>query len=220
MLVDVAGVMEIEKRMNNIKKYCMSFTTGGLFQREAMRLTELYQKLGNWESASEEAISQNLLQARTLNSSKRVCREIVARLRTLGSGELDLFVDANLQEQRYLLWLAVCRRYQFIGDFAIEVLRERFITLKTDLSHEDFDSFFNRKSDWHDELDQLRPATKNKLRQVLFRILREADLVTETGIINAAMLSPRLLDEIPKENRNNAMFFPAFDADIRGGSRQ
>lgn len=206
--------------MSNITKYCMSFTTGGLFQREALLMAEHYLNLGDWQAVQDAAISQNLLQARTLNSSKRVCREIIARLKTLGPGELDLFVDANPQEQRYLLWLSVCRRYQFIGDFAVEVLRERFITLKTDLSHEDFDSFFNRKSDWHDELDQLRPATRNKLRQVLFRILREADLVTETGIINAAMLSPRLLDEIPKESRNNAMFFPAFDADIRGVSRQ
>ena len=193
-------------------KYCMSFTTGGLFHHESVNLTVLYLDIKDWNAVRAEVIAENLLQARTLNSSRRVCREIISRLKTLDSGELDLLVASNPREQGYLLWLAVCRRYGFIADFAVEVMRERYFTFKTDLNYADFDTFFNGKSEWHAELDQLRSTTRNKLRQVLFKILHEADLLTANNTIKAAMLSPGFVEEISRGNRRDFFFFPAFEA--------
>jgi len=197
-------------------RYIMSFTTGGLFHRESVKLTTLYLELGDWNAVRDKVISENLLQARTLNTLKRVYREVISRLKTLSADEMDFLVKASPQEQSYLLWLAVCRRYKFIADFAVEVLRERYLTLKTDLSHEDFDSFFNRKSEWHSELDKIQATTRNKLRQVLFKILREADLLTANNMINAAIISPKLLDMIYHGNQHDVLFFPAFEADLKG----
>jgi hypothetical protein len=197
-------------------RYSMSFTTGGLFQRESAKLVVLYLNLGDWNSVHNKVITENLLQTRTLNTLKRVCREVVSRLRTLSQDELEFLVESNHQEQAYLLWLAICRRYKFIADFAVEVLRERYITLKADLTFDDFDSFFNRKSEWHLELDEITPATRSKLRQVLFRILHEADLLTTNNMINAAMLSPRLLKMIHQGNRRDVLYFPVFESDLKG----
>ena len=159
-------------------KYSMSFTVGGLFRGESLRLAALYLDRGNWKVCRDKVIADNLLQARTLNSLKRIYREVSSRLQTLNRDELETLVESSRQDQGYLLWLAVCRRYRFIAEFAVEVLRERYLSLKSDLAYEEFDSFFNRKSEWHLELDQITPATRNKLRQVLYRILREADLLT------------------------------------------
>jgi len=196
-------------------RYSMSFTTGGLFYRESAKLAELYLEYGDWNFVRNKVVTENLLQARTLSSLKRVCYEIVGRLRTLSSGELEFLVEGSHQEQAYLLWLAVCRRYRFIADFAVEVIRERYLTLKTDLTHEDFDSFFNRKSDWHSELEEITPATKNKLRQVLFKILREADILTLNNKINTAMLSPRLLKLIHQGSGRDILYFPVFESDLK-----
>jgi hypothetical protein len=196
-------------------RYSMSFTTGSLYHRESVNLAELYIEFKDWNVVRDKVLSVNLLQARTLNTSKRVCREIISRLKNLSSNELSLLVEANPQEQGYLLWLAICRRYRFIADFAIEVLRERYITLKSDLSYEDFDSFLNKKSEWHSELDEIRPTTRNKLRQVLFKILREAGLLTAKNTINAAMLSQRTLEAIPHDKRRDILFFPAFESDLK-----
>ena len=193
-------------------KYCMSFTTGGLFHHESLNLAVLYLDIEDWNTVRQKVMAENLLQARTLNTSRRVCREIISRLKTLDAGELDLLVASNPREQGYLLWLAVCRRYGFIADFAVEVMRERFITLKTDLNYADFDAFFNRKSEWYAELDQLRSTTRNKLRQVLFKMLREADLLTANNMIKAALLSSGLVEVITHGNRRDVFFFPAFES--------
>jgi hypothetical protein len=193
----------------------MSFTTGTLFRNESLKLITLYLELGDWKAVGIEVCENNTLQARTISSLKRVSREIISRLKTLSPKEINLFMALSYQEQGYLLWLAVCRRYRFIADFAVEVVRERYLSLKTDLSYEDFDSFFNRKSEWHTKLDEIRPATRHKLRQVLFKMLREADLLTPKNIIIPAVLSPDFIRSIAFENRQDFSCFPVFESDLK-----
>jgi len=200
----------------NSKRYSMAFTTGGLFHRDSVKLAVLYLDLMDWESVRDKVFSENLLQSRTLNSLTRVSREIISRLKTLEADELDLLISGSTQEQKYLLWLAVCRRYRFIADFAKEVIRERYIGLKFELPYEEFDCFFNKKSEWHPELEDIKPTTRNKLRQVLFKILREAELLATDRSINGSMLSKGFLDAIPQERRQDVLMFPAFESGITG----
>lgn len=203
----------------NTVKYSMSFTAGSIFFQESVKFAELYLEFGDWDETKNYIIHQNILQARTLNTSKRICTEIISRLKTMNKQELEFLLDSSSQDQAYLLWLAICRRYQFIGDFAIEVLRERFISLKTDLNYIDFDSFFNQKSEWHVELENIKPSTRNKLRQVLFKILREADLLTENNLINVATLSPSLIEIICQNDKREILYFPLFESNLQGMTR-
>jgi len=197
------------------KRYSMSFTTGSLFYKESLILATLYLESNDWKVVREKVVSGNVLQARTLNTLQRVCREIISRLKTLSAHELALLINTNPLDQGYLLWLALCRRYEFLADFAVEVLRERFISLKTDLHIEDYEIFFNRKSEWHPELNEIRPATRKKLRQVLFKILREVDLLGSDNTIKAALLSPRLAEIIVSGNCQEIQLFPIFDVSLR-----
>ncbi len=196
-------------------RYSMSFTTGGLFHRESVALAMLFVDMNDWNSVRDKVFSENLLQSRTLNTSKRLCREIISRLKTLDTLELDLLISGNDQEQKYLLWIAVCRCYRFIAEFAEEVIRERYIGLKHDLQDDDFYFFLNKKSEWHPELDAIERTTRKKLCQVLFKILREAELLTTKNTINAAMLSQRLLAVIPRERLKDVYIFPVFESDLK-----
>lgn len=200
----------------NQEKYIVSFTTGSLFHHESVTLAGLYLEQEQWKTVRDKVIKENILQARTLTSLERVCREIISRLKTLNTEELEFLIRAGHQEQGYILWLAICRRYRFIADFAIEVVRERYITLKADLTHEVFDSFFDHKAEWHLELEKIQPSTKKKLRQVLFRMLSEADLLTIDNMIAPAMLTPELIGFISRGNRQELSFFPAFESDMKG----
>jgi len=201
--------------MNSVR-YKMSFSTGGLFYHESVKLAALYLELGDWLLVRETTLNNNLLQTRTLSSSKRICREVISRLKPLNHAELELLIEGNHQEQSYLLWLAVCRQYRFIAEFATEVLHERYITLKSDLNPEDFVTFFNRKSEWNSELDDIRQTTLDRLRQVLFKMLREADLLATNGAIIPAMPSPRLLALISRGKPEEVLYFPIFESDLKG----
>jgi hypothetical protein len=136
----------------------------------------------------------------------------------LSPAELDLLRCGTLEEQRALLWIAVCRRYPFIAEFAVQVLRERYLSLQPDLQYPDFDAFFNRQADWHPELERLTPSTRQKLRQILFKMLKESALLVGDQLINPPLLSARLLSTLsPATRLQDVQLFPIFDADVIRG---
>lgn len=193
----------------------MSFTAGGLFLRESVELAELYLKEGDWKTAKSKALENNLIQSRTASSSERVCREICLRLEGLDEAELKILTAGSLQVQQQILWVAICRRHRFIYEFASEVIREKYLQLNLDLRPEDYDAFFNAKAEWHDELEQLTEATRNKLRQVAFKMLREADLLTKNNTIIPAMLTPQVAQAVGSQSPDDLRIFPLSDRDIR-----
>lgn len=183
-------------------------------REESLRLAELFAEMQDWQAVRERAVSENLLQARKASSSTRVCRELVFRLRELSAAQFSLFLEGTPQEQNHLLWLAICRRYRLVAEFAVEVVRERFLSMGAALEHVDFDAFFNRKADWHDELDRLADVTRRKLRQVLFRMLREVELTTPEGAVLPAVLSPRLIEVTGGDRSGELLYFPVHEADL------
>lgn len=195
-------------------QYRLSFTTGGLFPLESAMVAELFLRKRDWVLTREQVRTDNLLQVRTASAALRISKELVSRLELLTIPELECIVDGSIRERGYLLWSASCRRYDFIRDFAVEVLREYFVTLRQDLLLKDFDAFFNNKAMWHEELDNTAPSTQNKLRQNLFRMLREADLISTHNVIQPAMLTPRIAELLATQGRDAFLIYPLSDADI------
>lgn len=207
-----------QRNRNKIKvprtPYSLSFTTGGLFRQESAELAQLYINTSDWEKLRELVSRDNTLQVRTQSSSKRISREIISRLRLLSEAELEGLRSGSSRDQGYLLWIAICRRYKFIADFAQEVVRERFIRLQPALDKSGFDRFFESKSEWHPELEQLSDSTRRKLRQVLFRMLREAGILTDADQIQAPIWSEEILAILRPTGATSFRYFPTFESDI------
>lgn len=179
-----------------------------------MRLAGLYRELGDWTRVRERAAQENVLQTRKASSGVRIVRELVLRLQELSGPELALLVEGTSSQQNQLLWLAICRRYRLVAEFAREVLRERYVSLGPPLQLADFDTFFDRKADWAEELERLAPVTRRKLRQVLFRMLREVGLIDEQGLILATLLSDRVYRTLMSADPEALQYFPVFDRDL------
>lgn len=197
------------------ERYRLSFTTGGLFLREAPLVASRYLALRDWAQTRAEVRAENLLQVRTAAAATRISKELVARLECLDTDELESLVEGSQRERGHLLWSAVCRRYDFVRDFAIEVLREHYLVLRHQLTFSDYDAFYNAKALWHSELEALAPSTQSKLRQNLFRMLREADLLSEQGQIRPALLTPRTAQLLARQGRDSLLVFPAMDSEIQ-----
>lgn len=193
---------------NTEGSYALSFTTGGLLAREAAILAPLYAELRDWAQVREAAVGQNLLQTRTRSTGIRRIRETVNRLSVLSNHELEILADLTATERGHVMWAAACRRFEFIGEFAEEVLRERFLTLAGTVSYEDYDSFYRAKAMWHAELDDVTDLSYKKLRQVLFRMMVEAELLNAEGVIEPALLSARVIECFTKCSPSDVRFFP------------
>lgn len=189
-------------------RYALSFTTGALLEREAATLAPVYKEERDWERVRDRAVDGSLLQGRTHRSGVRLVRETVKRLSALTDDEVDLLSDGATSERGYLMWVAACRRYQLIGEFAEEVVRERFLLLTPTISYDDFDSFVRGKALWHEELTQIKDSTVQKLRSNVFKMLKEAELVTDGGYISPAVLSERLTEALDSHMPSDLRFLP------------
>lgn len=194
-------------------RYAMSFTTGALLMREAAIAAPLYLLERDWSKVRAAIHQDNLLQTRTVASGQRLTREVVQRLEVLSDSELELLIDATATERGHLLWTAACRRYELIGEFAEEILRERFLLLTLTLGHEDFDGFVRGKALWHEEVADLKYSTLRKLRSNVFRMLVEAGLLSEDGRIEQAVLSARVTDLLVARMPSDVRFFPTGGTD-------
>jgi hypothetical protein len=196
-------------------RYQISFTTGGLFIREAAKAAELYFQLGDWDAVRAEIRRGNLLLARTQTALTRTSCELVQRLQGLTRSQLEILADGSRQEQCQVLWLAACKHYPFIREFAAEVVREKFQHLDFTLSYLDFDIFFNDRAEWHEELEQRTQTTRKKLRQVLFRMLHEAQILSPANQILPVMLAPRVAQAVVEEDPALLTIFPISEMEIR-----
>lgn len=164
-----------------------------------------------WQATLQRAMTEGITSLPKAASRRRTLREIVNRISTLEDQELNFLIgEADRQEQQALLWLATCRAYQFIREFTVEVIQERYLSFQLDLPQESFDVLFAAKAEWDDGLARIRPTTRAKLRQVLFRMMREARVISDNNRIQPAYVSPRLMAILTERNPEDLVLFPGF----------
>lgn len=201
-----------ETVMTDVERYRLGFTSGSLFTLEGITATEIYRQCHDWDDTRARLTAINALQARTTASSARRVREVVQRLAELTEPELEILATGTSTEANHLMWAAACRRYALIGEFAEEVVRERFLTLAETVTHEDFDAFLVTKAIWHDEIAELKGSTTRKLRTNVFRMLVEAGLLGDDGRIIPALLSERVANLMDARTPSDLRFFPVRQA--------
>lgn len=189
-------------------RYALSFTTGGLLATEAALVAPVYLGGHDWAATRARVRDGNLLQRRVASSTRRVLGALIPRLQLLSESELQIVADGTSTERCHLMWAGACRRYDLIGEFAEEVLRERFLTLAGTVSYDDYDSFYRAKAMWHDELDEVTDLSYKKLRQVLFKMMAEAGLLNPHGSIEPALLSARVTGCLTDRTPSDIRFFP------------
>jgi len=188
------------------EKYNLSFIGGGLLLAESTIVAEQYLKLSDWGKVEKIVMENNLLQSRVASTSKRFFSEIRNRLVELDSVEIEMLIDGDDRERRQLLWIAICRKYKFVRDFAIEILNSYYRNFKNEIDVGDYTAFFYEKMESHPELESLADSTIYKVRQILFKILREANLLSKDNMIIPTVVSIRLTNHI---GDSELMVFPA-----------
>jgi len=190
------------------KKYKLSYTAGALLLHESVIAVETYFEVGDWTKTKKMLIDENRLQMRMESSTRRIGGEVIQRLKTLTDNQLSFFQTASRRDQIAILWLSICKNYKFIADFAIEIIREKYLRMDYMLQYNDYEIFFYNKCEWHPELESLTDSTQKKVQQVLFKMLREADIIDASNIILGAILSDEFIELVKKDKKATLAVFP------------
>lgn len=198
----------------DLQPYKMSFAVGGLLLNESVEVARMHAPSEAWDATLRRALEGGVTSLPKAASRRRTLREIVNRISTLSDEELGYLVQvADRQDQQALLWLATCRAYRFVREFATEVIHERFLSFQLDLPLESFDVLFAAKAEWDEGLAGISPTTRAKLRQVLFRMMREASVISDDNRILSAYVSPRLKAILAEKSPRDLVLFPGLSRD-------
>lgn len=198
----------------DLQPYKMSFAVGGLLLNESVEVARMHAPSEAWDATLRRALEAGVASLPKAASRRRTLREIVNRISTLSDEELDYLVQgADRQDQQALLWLATCRAYRIVREFATEVIHERFLSFQLDLPLDSFDVLFAAKAEWDEGIARLSPTTRAKLRQVLFRMMREANVISDDNRILSAYVSPRLKATLAEKSPRDLVVFPGLSRD-------
>jgi len=208
--------MPNDVNLKNQPNHYLLFTSLGLGHNESIKVAEVYLQTGDWDVTRKLVVENKLLQSRTSSRDQRVVQEVVKRLSLLSKQQLEYLVETSLEEQRLFMWFVVCNKYLFIREFAMEVLHQKFLSMEMQLTEMDFRAFYLRKIDWHPELEKITENTRTKLRTQLFRMLREASIISNDSQILRVLPTNRLAQVLKPQAEWAYQIFPAFPGEFEG----
>jgi len=176
--------------------YKIGFTRTALLT-ETVAVAQLYANSGDWQRVEAEIASANPFQARAKRSSTIIYGEIQKRLSLLNSEQIQAVADNYPQDVRQLVWICICKQYPFVADFVAEVAVPAYLNGRADIGYDDYGYFFNKKADWHPELDQVSDKTRSNARQALFQMMRQCELISSDDQFIPQMISVTLQNCTP-----------------------
>jgi len=174
------------------KAYKFSFVAGGLLLPETAAVARRYLEQPAWDLIRREVEVGELLRTTRASSRSRYFLEIRRRFRAASPFEIA-FLATEAELSRLANFAICCRYYQFLGDFMVEVLRDKLRLGDHTLGNVDFYSFFQRKIQERPELETLSDSTRVKVKTVLFRMLAEAGIYDPSTKTIAAPRLPEVL---------------------------
>lgn len=215
------------------ERYRLSFTVGGLLASQGRALAEMYLNHlnhagGDAECSSQtevgksiaairqQAIEENVLAIRTDSANRRVVAETTRRLSALTVGELAYLAgpDSSISDREALMWIAMCRYYAIVGEFAGEVLKKHYLVGDLHLDFEDYARFIANKATWHPELETISEGTAKKLRSNLFKAMVEAHLFDKNSDTVVSFLPSPSLADILMKRPDSFGFFPMRESSL------
>lgn len=197
--------------------YTFSFTAGSLILEETRKIAESYLNCNNWEQVKTDVLKNNILQKQSISSSKRQTIEIIKRLKNIPEESIYLIAHEDSLVGKNITYYAVLKTYRFIYDFVREVICEKYFNLDKEILNLDYTKFYNRKKNISKKLAKLSDNTKQKIKQVIFKILAESNLIdsTRTKIITKPFLSNKARKIIYNDKREYLKCFLLTDNEIK-----
>jgi len=195
--------------MDNTNKYDFSFTTSSLRLNEMLIVAR-----ANNEGIELDYV--NDLGGGKYVTGRKMLSEFNKRLASMTSKQTEILLNSDLVTQKQLALISVCKTYGFIRDFVIEVVREKFLVYDYQITEGDYISFYRRKHDLHDEMDNLTELSEKKIKQVTFKILEQAGLIDtiKSRIIQPQIIDFKLMNALVQDNLNWLKVLLVSDMDI------
>jgi hypothetical protein len=202
--------------MSNTPKYILSFTALSLRLNEMVKVAKTFVEndISDLKKVRESGVVFNSVKTKTSNTE---FLEIRKRLEKLTPDQMNILIYGDLISQKQVAFLAVCKYYDFIRDFTIEVIRDKSLVYDYHINESDYNSFINNRIHTHPELEDFSDSTLKKAKQVLFRILEQAGIIDNAvdKTIQPQLIQSDVIKAITKDDPAWLKIFMMPDKDIK-----
>jgi hypothetical protein len=178
----------ILNKMTKNNKYSFAFTTMAAQIPETVLVVNLYFNLNDWKQVENSILSGNAINKTKNKTTIKIYQEIRKRISNLSSDEIDTLTKANLEEQKFLIFLSIIKTYQIIYDFVFEVFVPKFEAFDFYINDSDYNNFIESKISILPELQKVSNLTLKKIKQRIFTILFQVGMID--SIKNKKILKP------------------------------
>ncbi|HEY5590334.1 MAG TPA: DUF1819 family protein [Paludibacter sp.] len=201
--------------MGKKSTYSFSFTAASLRLNDTVKVAKaaFANGISDFKEVRESGV---VFDSVTTQTSMREFREIRNRLEYLTPTQMEILIDGDLISQKQIAFLAVCKYYNFIRDFTIDVLLDKLLVYSYKINESDFNSFINNKIQTHPELEKFAESTLKKAKQVMFLIYEQTGIINNATdkIIQPQLLQPSVVNAISEEDPLWLKIFMMPDKDI------
>ena len=134
-------------------------------------------------------VDPDVLDVNSHRGRNRKTMEITDRLQSASRSVWDDLPERSVQEQQLTLYYCSLKTYRLLFDFHMDVVLPKWQSFDRRLRPHYARRFLERRADQHPEIDDWSPTTREKVRQVMLKMLREARLLLE-GRLEAPRVSP------------------------------
>ncbi len=161
-------------------RYRADITAGSLKVAENRIIADLLLRgldSAKWQQA---IVEQNVLQARTAETAKRLARLIRGRLETMEVDLWRLVRDGAGEVATHAALAAAIKHSPLLGDFLDLVVREHYRIFSETLSSKSWQDYLDDCRGRDPEMPIWNESTRKRLRSTVFQILAQAGYIDNT----------------------------------------
>lgn len=145
-------------------------------------------------------LEENLFQYKYKSSISIRLTPLIHRINIIDDNLINMLLVDPLGDGAIINLYAIMKNNRLVFEFMSEVVRERITTNDLYLEKEDINIFIKEKKEQSEVVGKWADATIAKIKQVIFRILKEAGLLEDikTGKLSRLIIRPEFKDYLIK----------------------
>jgi len=176
------------------KRYKAEITAGALKVPESRQIADLLLRRVDAEGWKDAIAKQNVLQARSPATARRLTRLIRGRLETMGPDLWKLVRDGKGSVATHAVFAAAVKHSPLLGDFLRIVVGEQYRLFGATLSNKLFDDYLEGCRERDPEMPQWNETTRKRLRSSIFQMLAQAGYIENTR--NLKLQTVHIADQV------------------------
>lgn len=173
------------------KKYLTTLMTRPFLYKETKEIATLMTEGKSVEELKEIVLEENLFQLASKDRAERFYKEILKRLAEMDDFLLNTFVQSDTSTSKAVLLYALLKKDYLFYEWMREVIWDKLLIMEWYVSKKESVSFFEKKAEQDELINQWTAETKKRLINAYHRVLIDADIAVNDGEV--LQLQPQII---------------------------